>query len=362
VYSIVKPTLIILEDTGDLVFKTLALTSEYVASELMEAGVSGLIGKELRWRHVPPESSPTSFLGQVIDATYEDGKIWATARIFGRTKAQQLAQELVRNGDIDAVSVGFIKMTDNEGKPNEIFFRELSLTPKPKCKNCNISSINNEIGVESMSMKPNPAATPEDQAPKVGKSYISCPHCDSKFMTAEDLNEHLANVVLAQMNKIAILQKMEEKPLKQHPYVQKLEQLEEEHKNKLIEYEVYSERLEGKLKDMSTRVKEYEEKLTAKDTIIQRFETLPLRYHIAELMGFGNDLDAAKAVVKEYENNTKPELENIIIAMEAVHESYEIASEDSNAQISSEGFEESSIEHLEGDDLIRAFGIDPNTI
>lgn len=360
-----NPTVEILEDSGRMKFKATALTPKYVALELIKEYFEELNGKELRWRHKTPEQTPNAFLGKVLSAKFEDDTMTAEALIFNRTKAQKLAQELVKNGDIDAVSVGFIKMTDDKGIPDEIFFRELSLTPNPKCKECNdIEMILNEgEGVIEMSTNPSPPSTPDSQVPVVNKKYIACPHCDGKFMTAEDLNEHWADVYLAQESKIKILTKMEDSSGDKPAELTNLEEVSNQRKNKIMEFQVYTTHLEKSLKTVNERLQEVEEEGKKKDVVIQRFETLPLRFHIAELKGFSENFEEAKKVADGYADYTKEELEEKIEEMEGIHEMYvEEQEEAEDGQIETGQNEKPTIESLEGDDLIEAAGIDPDSI
>jgi len=333
-----------LEQKGDsLFFKTVTLTDKYVPSNVLEKNFNTIRNKEIRWRHVTPESNASSFLGVVNDAIYSKiidkagdpvNAVITTNEIFGSTPSQKKAQQIIRScmeaGDgVCGVSAGFVKLSDDDGQVKGIHMRELSLTPKPKCKECGVLNIKGEV-LEEMSQKPkegtakylsNESATPKGH--QEGGARTSNATSDM----GEGIHAGSGKQSFTRPKTYGFEGNWSD--FKELGQMEVYDKMNKNLENRNIELEVLAEELGRSIEDKDKKIEELEDLLSTAAEYIEELEiknekmsTIPLRLRIADLKGIDTE-EGISEVLEKYEEKSADYLLDLIEELEGFEEEAE---------------------------------------
>jgi len=325
--GVINNLTVVRQENGDNLFRVrfLALTSDYLDGDAILEFGNTLAGKELRWRHQKLEDKPEAFLGQVDEVELEtttDGKVnlWAEVFIYRDTDEQERVikeiENSIKEGKPIGDSVGYIKITNNEDKIVRVFFRELSVTPYPKCKECRVVTkgsleCENLTQVETLIQAMEEPKIPE----KNGGSTISAEAFEEFRVKSKALEDVLKS-------------KIEE-----------LEKENRESKKQIVELGVTKEQFESKLRTlerdrlkMVAEVKKLESKNKTLEDKNQKLMTIPLRMRIAQMEGL-SDPRSIKTRIRELENETPGSLKNSLKTARAIRERMEMKMRLSNRNV-----------------------------
>lgn len=285
-------------------YRTLALTSDHLESSAIEEFGNSLKKSEMRWRHNRLEEKPEALLGMVDDVEIvhtknEKGKpiveLYADCVNWGETDEQEqvitLILESIEKGEPIGHSVGYIKITESES--NEIvrvFFRELSVTPYPKCVECVTTLVyNNEQTCEL-----------EIQAGGIKMSQLG---------TANGISSEQFEALKQMMN---IQFESSHKVLESR--IQQLEKDKEGLQKQLVERDVVTSELRKELAKVKSERVMFESNVRKQKSEIgeleltnNRLTTVPLRIQLAQAEGIKKP-DQITQRVRELENKTPQEL------------------------------------------------------
>ncbi|MHA1368140.1 MAG: hypothetical protein ACTSRA_00305 [Promethearchaeota archaeon] len=331
-----EPKITSLERKGNsLIFETVTLTDKYVPTNVLKENYNTIENKEMRWRHLPPEENASSFIGVVKNARLEEitdksgDKVTALItknEIFGNTKSQKKAQSLIEkcyeNGEgVCGVSAGFVKLSDDDGNVVGMHIRELSLTPRPKCKECGVLTPEGVVLEMTDKLK-------EHYKPDIGDSQKPKGHMEGGQKTSSAKSD-----VGSGVNEESGKQKNKKKKLKPSSYgmeddeslhgaIGVYEKMNKVLENRNIELEVLSEELVSRVESYESKIKQLEDLLVQSTAYIEELEdkneklaTIPLRMRIAELKGL-EDPEEIKEVLERYEDRSFDYLVDIVEELE----------------------------------------------
>jgi hypothetical protein len=276
------------KDSNSLVLEVLSLTPEYLEKDLIKEFYQSLEGKEIRWRHVQPELFTGSFLGTTLKTWLDDsGNLMSHIKIDGDTEEQKKAQKWIKEQfekeEKVGVSVGFIRIMDDDEKTTKVFFREQSITPFPHCDECGVVKIvtnedkDKEV-VEAEELANIPLGTHLSLEPGFEGSFTFEGKKDKEEKEGKDEKD----------------KEKEEKEDEEDEKDKEKEEMQDEKKDgKGKNDEKELKQLESSNKQLKSQVKEYEKALVIlKDKVIElevekEIRTSePKRKRIAELEGF----------------------------------------------------------------------------
>jgi hypothetical protein len=279
------------EDSNAIVLEVLSLTPKYLERELIEEYGKTLEGKEVRWRHVQPELFTGSFLGTTLK-TWVDGKgnLRSKIRIDGDTAEQKKAQEWIKEqmekDEKVGISVGFIRIMDDDGGTTKVFFREQSVTPFPHCEECGAVKIVTNEGKD----KDKDQNGEQPSQPDLG-AHISLPPNFKGSLTLESEDDEEKDEKSKKDEKENGDKDKDEKMNNKEDAdddKDKKKKNEEKERQKMEKVE----QLETVNKQLEAKVKEYEDKITSlNDKVIEMevereiIKSAPKRRRIAELEG-----------------------------------------------------------------------------
>jgi len=304
------------KDDGLFRVRFLALTSDYLdASAILKYGDT-LAGKELRWRHKKLEEEPEAFLGFVESVDIEqmeDGKVllWASVVIFQDTEQQDMVikeiKESVKDEKPIGDSVGYIKITGNEDEIIRVFFRELSVTPFPKCKECRVVA----KGILA------------EDCPIDIKNAI-------KLMENGNLSENPTGAIISATIFEDYRKKSESMTQMLESKVSSLENEKKDLQKQIVTNEVVTDQLKAKIKQLEDEKKEVSDlvsKLRADKAELEeknrKLTTIPQRLRLAQMEGL-TDPSAIQARMQELESETPASLRNSIKTARGIIERLEI--------------------------------------
>jgi hypothetical protein len=299
-------------------YKTLALTSDYLEADAMKLFGATLSAKELRWRHNKLEDKPESFLGIVDSVDFDMGKnkegkdvlqMWTTNTIHNETDEQEeaikLVQESMEKGEPIGHSVGYIKIADDDSKKIvRVFFRELSMTPYPKCSDCRKSSVANE------------------QYQTIEEALMHA--TEAKSVT----NEQTAGVSAQQFE--AVAKKLETSMSLLENQIKKVEDEKRELQKKIVESEVTSKEFEKKITAAGLEVKRVTEenkglrvKVVGLEDKCKKLTTIPQRIRLAQYEGITKP-EQIQTRIRELESDTTEQLADKIKSARGIIQRMEV--------------------------------------
>lgn len=254
------------EENGSLFVIAAGLTTEFVPLEVMEQCHDTFDNKEVRFRHRLPEENVKDLIGHIHETWVENEKIMFLFEVWGHRDDLKEIQEKIKNNEY-SISAGYKKTVDN-GVIVDIYGRELSVTPFPKCSaesGCGITTI------------------------------VQNEKDDKKMANTEELYQELEKTIKKQNS---------------------------ERGEKIIELEATIEVLEDKVLSSNQKITELneeneslKEKITELETQIVDGETASLRQKIVELEGI-KDKEAVQKELEDLKSFSKVQLESQIVRLE----------------------------------------------
>jgi len=119
-------------DKKSILIVAKGLTEKFVPLNVMNRDNWTFKGKESRFNHNLPENNIKDLVGHVHDAYMEDNVLNFIIEVWGYREDLKQLQDDIKNGKM-SVSAGFKATKNEKGEIIEIYGREVSITPIPRC-------------------------------------------------------------------------------------------------------------------------------------------------------------------------------------------------------------------------------------
>lgn len=119
-------------DKKSILIVAKGLTDKFVPIPVMNRDGWTFKGKESRFNHNLPENNIKDLVGHVHDAYMEDNILNFVIEVWGYREDLKQLQDDIKNGKM-SVSAGFKATKNEKGETIEIYGREVSITPVPRC-------------------------------------------------------------------------------------------------------------------------------------------------------------------------------------------------------------------------------------